>query len=118
MMKLFNTLRPISSLTALLEQERTALLSGDFKTLAQLSTSKERLLKLVAQSQPSQADLNTLQRLSARNGKLLASSARGFKSARERLSQARIKPPQFKTYGPSGGMTAVGHKSLTIKTKY
>lgn len=47
-------------------------------------------------------DLNNIRALAARNARLLGASARGLKSARERLSQLNSLPTETQTYGPGG----------------
>lgn len=116
-MGLFDSLKPVQALTELLEKERAAILKAEFATLAQVSASKISLMKSVAKSTATERELETLKSLTERNSKLLAASAQGLRSARKRLSMLRAPKPAFQTYGPSGSMSDIGHKSLTIKRK-
>lgn len=116
-MGLFDTRKPVEALTELLEKERIAVLKAEFATLAQISGPKMSLMKLVAKSSATASELETLKLLTERNRKLLTTSAQGFKSARKRLSMLRAPRPTFQTYGPSGSMSNIEHKSLTIKRK-
>lgn len=116
-MKFFDSLRPITALTDLLDKERAALLSGDFRALRKLGGPKESLMKAVARAQPSPKELDALKKLTERNRRLLVASARGIKSAKNRISNLQLKPATLNTYGPSGGMTQIGGNSLTIKRK-
>ncbi|MEM5476677.1 hypothetical protein [Pacificibacter sp. AS14] len=116
-MGLFSTMKPVQALTELLEKERVAILKAEFATLAQISASKMSLMKSVAKSSATASELEALKSLTERNRKLLAASAQGFKSARKRLSMLRAPRTTFQTYGPSGSMSDIGHKSLTIKRK-
>mgnify|MGYP005990061041 CR=1 FL=1 len=116
-MALFNTRRPVQSLTDLLEKEHAAILKAEFATLAQVSASKMSLMQSVAKSSATPHELEALKTLTERNSQLLAASAQGFKSARKRLSMLRAPRPNFQTYGPSGSKSEIGNKSLTIKKK-
>ena len=116
-MAFFSSMRPAAALMDLLEREHKALLTGQFQSLERISAPKEALMKSIAKSRPNQHELNALKVRSARNRRLLEASARGLKSARLRLAQLQQKPASLKTYGPSGGITALGDKSLTMKKK-
>jgi hypothetical protein len=116
-MALFDSLKPVRALTELLEKEHAAILKAEFAALAQISALKMSLMKSVAKSSATSAELETLKSLTERNRILLAASAQGFKSARKRLSMLRAPRPTFQTYGPSGSMSDIGNKSLTIKKK-
>lgn len=116
-MGLFDTLQPVKALTDLLEKEHNAILKAEFATLAQVSASKMSLMKSVARSSPTKNDLDALKTLTERNSRLLAASAQGLKSARKRLSMLYAPRPSLQTYGPSGSMSQIGNKSLTIKKK-
>jgi hypothetical protein len=116
-MKLFDALRPANALTTLLEKERAALLGGDFVALQKISVSKESLMKLVARTRITQKEIDALHKLTNRNRRLLVASARGIKSAQNRISNLQAKPAALNTYGPSGRITQISDKSLTIKRK-
>jgi hypothetical protein len=116
-MGLFDSVKPVQALAVLLEKERAAILKAEFSTLAQVSASKMSLMKSVAKSSATANELEALKALTERNRKLLVASAQGFKSARKHLSMLRAPRPTFQTYGPSGSMSDIGHKSLTIKRK-
>lgn len=116
-MGLFDTMKPVIALTDLLEKEHAAILKAEFATLAYVGASKMSLMKAVAKSSATAEELETLKKLTERNRKLLAASAQGLQSARKRLSMLRAPRPTLQTYGPSGSMSDIGNKSLTIKRK-
>ena len=116
-MSLFDKLRPAHALTNLLEKERVALLAGNFADLQKLGANKEALMKSVARSKPSQKEIVSPQKLTNRNRRLLIASSRGVRSAQMRIAKLRAKPAALNTYGPSGGITSIDDKPLTIKKK-
>lgn len=116
-MSIFSALRPAHALTNLLERERAALLKGNLTDLQKIGVNKETLMKAVARSKPTQAEITSLQKLTNRNRRLLIAASKGVRSAQMRITKLRAKPAALNTYGPSGGITSMGDKSLTIKRK-
>jgi hypothetical protein len=116
-MGLFDAVKPIQALTQLLEKEHDAIVRAEFATLGQISTSKATLMQSVARSSAKPHELEVLKKLTERNRTLLLASARGLQSARKRLSMLRAPKPTLQTYGPTGMMSNIGNKSLTIKKK-
>ncbi|WP_434289812.1 hypothetical protein [Celeribacter sp. SCSIO 80788] len=116
-MAFLDAFRPAAALADLLEREKTALLKGDFATLEELSKSKESLLALVAKSKTPPPVLKDLQNRSAHNKRLLMASAKGLRTARERILSLRAQSQGFTAYGPAGKTTEIERKSLTMKRK-
>ena len=66
-MALFDSLKPVRALTELLEKEHAAILKAEFAALAQVSALKMSLMKSVAKSSATSAELETLKSLTERN---------------------------------------------------
>jgi flagellar biosynthesis/type III secretory pathway chaperone len=116
-MALLDAFRPAAALSDLLDKEKATILKSDFSTLEKLSKTKESLLVMVAKAQISPSDLKALKQRSEHNSRLLMASAKGIKSAREKLLSLRSTSRSFTAYGPAGKTTPIGNKSLTMKRK-
>jgi hypothetical protein len=116
-MALFDKMRPINTLINLLEKEHDAIINGHFTKLAEVSASKESLMKSLMRIPPNEIELKALKRLCERNRKLLVASAQGLRSAHKRLKELQSPQPTFQTYGPTGSRAHMINKSLTIKKK-
>lgn len=81
--------RQIEDLLTLLQQEREALLGGDYDQLERLANAKEQAVKAIqAQSMP-RGILANLQKRLERNMAMLGAAAEGVRDARQRLAQLR-----------------------------
>ncbi|ATG48449.1 hypothetical protein [Celeribacter ethanolicus] len=116
-MAFLDAFRPASALADLLDKEKAAILKGDFATLETLSKSKESLLSLVAKSKTPVVVLQDLKKRSEHNKRLLMASAKGLRTARERILSLRHQSRGFTAYGPAGKATEIERKSLTMKRK-
>ncbi len=91
------------SLSDLLEREATALKAADFAALAPLAEEKERLAKLLSETEMDcPPDLaRALQARAQRNAMLLDAAQGGLKQAGDRL-RVLSAPPPLQTYDGTG----------------
>ncbi|PTQ75016.1 hypothetical protein [Celeribacter persicus] len=116
-MAFLDAFRPAAALADLLDKEKAAILKGDFATLGVLLKSKESLLTIVAKSKTPAEVLKDLQKRSDHNKRLLMASAKGIRTARERILSLRNQVRGFTTYGPAGKATEIKRQSLTMERK-
>ena len=109
----WNKTDSVTDLIALLEEERSILLSGDILKLEGLETRKAKLLKAVAREDASKSQLDELREKSKRNEGLLSAARGGLDAARVRLENSG-PPKPFSTYDPQGKSTEI---SLTKSDK-
>jgi flagellar biosynthesis/type III secretory pathway chaperone len=89
-------------LTRLLDQERIAVLKGDFDALKRLAAKKERLIALLVQGGPLGDQLERLRRKAERNHTLLEAAARGVRSVIDKIEISGAVQSPLKTYDKSG----------------
>ncbi|SFJ61895.1 hypothetical protein [Celeribacter neptunius] len=116
-MAFLDAFRPAAALSKLLDREKEAILKSDFSTLETLAKSKESLMGQVARAQLPERSLKDLQRRADHNRRLLLASAKGIRTARERLLNLNKETKEFTAYGPAGATTSIARKSLTMKRK-
>ncbi|SDH31654.1 hypothetical protein [Alloyangia pacifica] len=91
---------------ALLDEERRALLSGEFTRLPELDRAKQACaMRYMAQPVRAPALLAALRR----NQRLLGSALQGLAAVRSRLSDWERLSQRMETYGPDGQKTGIGH---------
>ena len=79
----------IEEFLSVLQEERDALLSGDYDQLERLAEAKEKAAKAIqAQTMPRDR-LSDLQKRLERNMALLGAASEGVRDARQRLSKLR-----------------------------
>lgn len=115
----------IHSLTDILEQERTHLLSGDFSELSEFSAAKERDLFNLEKhlSGPNgnnillgrANDIKALKKRASENEALLQSTKAGVKSAQERLVHLNKIDSVVGTYTENGGQLRLEATATTCK---
>lgn len=93
--------RTSSALAALLEEERAALLAGDFDRLASLAERKESLAAGLETLADAEALAGLRDRLE-RNAALLDGAAAGVRSVAERLAAMREVRDALSTYDADG----------------
>lgn len=87
------------ALTAILEEERGALLSGDFARLSALVAEREAAM---SNALPSDADsVTAIRKLAESNRRLALAAATGLKDAHSRLAAA-LDGEVLETYSASG----------------
>lgn len=99
---------PVSALNALLDRERSALLSGDMTNVAALMAEKEHLVARVAALDPAdQAAFDRLRRKLGRNGALLEGALAGLRAASRRLAELNDPAATGGTYDADGRRTEI-----------
>jgi flagellar biosynthesis/type III secretory pathway chaperone len=94
--------RTASRLARLLDEERVALLSGDYDRLAGLAARKEALFARLPEGDPA---LPGLAAAVARNQRILEAAMRGLAAGREAIRDRQTEPP-LTTYAADGKTTA------------
>ena len=104
----------IEEIDALLEDERTALLSGDLAALGGIAERKEALVAALAKSRPEGEALRALRRKAERNAELLEAATKGLRSVTRRVAEIRRANGPLKTYGRDGTQQTLGsgHRSF------
>ncbi len=101
-MGLFDRRDNAADLSRLLDQERNAILKGDFDTLRRLVSEKARLVALTAKDRPDGDSLMRLRQLAARNHTLLDAAAQGIRSVSGGLGGRSAQSPDLETYDNQG----------------
>lgn len=92
-----------SQFDTLLDEERAALLSGEFDRLSDLLPKKEHLIEtLSGNASNADGDLSPLQEKLARNQTLLQSAMEGIRAVADRMAELRRVRHGLQTYGNSG----------------
>lgn len=107
----------VQALNKLLDQERKAILEGDYGRLEKLLAKKERLLQAAADTPGNRADLMALDAKAKRNAQLLTAAARGVKAAQHRLSALKSGAAALNTYGPGGSLTSLSRTDSAMTRK-
>lgn len=98
----------IEKIDDLLEDERTALLSGDLAALQGIAERKEALLQELAHARPGGDALKALRRKAERNAELLEAATKGLRSVMRRVAEIRRANGPLKTYGQDGAQQTLG----------
>lgn len=93
---------PMDHLIRLIEEERQALLSGQYDLLEPLSRRKDTILDGIDFAQCDPADLATLQGETARNESLLKIALDAIREASADAQSVRDRFGRLETYGPAG----------------
>lgn len=101
-MKLLERRNSAFELTRLLDQERAAVLKGDFGALKRLAAKKERLIALLVQGSPVGDQLERLRRKAERNHTLLKAAAGGVRSVIDKIENSGAIQTSLETYDKSG----------------
>ena len=107
----------VHPLSALLERERDAILSGLFDELPKLAPEKERLLTALPNQSIAPHQLRSISAAVSRNQTLLAAAIDGVRAVAERIDTLRQSRKGFESYGPSGGRVHVGHAQSGFEHK-
>ena len=94
--------------SALLEDERAALVAADFKALEDVATRKEALFEELRRTRAPEASLARLRQAAERNAALLAASARGLRAVTRRIAEIRAATGSLRTYSQDGRAQTVG----------
>ncbi|EKE43790.1 hypothetical protein OCGS_2124 [Oceaniovalibus guishaninsula JLT2003] len=104
-----------TDLARLLEDERAALLKGDFAALSRLEGPKERAIDALADL--SAAEIEAIGAKAALNQQLLQAAMRGIAAARDRLAAIR-DGAQVATYDTDGTVTKMMRVPPTLQRRY
>lgn len=88
----------IATLSALLDQQKTALLQGDLTLLAQLPDKFEKAMDRLSKTRPSAVDLTRLAKTAEHNARLVSAARDGL----ARVGRDRTKPATLTTYDAVG----------------
>ncbi|MEM6637770.1 MAG: hypothetical protein AAF667_17980 [Pseudomonadota bacterium] len=105
-------------ISELLEEERAAILGGDFKELPALTARKEAALAHLA-STGGLTEGNGLRRLRdeiERNARMLKAASAGFRAVISRYSTL-VKAGELKTYDAAGGRQALAQETARLQRK-
>lgn len=91
----------LERLDALLDRERAALLSGDFRTIAALLPDKKTLLDRLQGGAKPNSTIDALSAKARRNGALYDAALAGLRAAAERLG-GREGQRALRVYTPAG----------------
>lgn len=106
----------VAALLAAFDAERTAILSGDFQSLAQLQERKMELGVALERNALSADDLQALSDKIARNAALLTSANAGVAQARETISTLR-RGLRTSVYDKNGTVSHMEAQATKIERK-
>ena len=109
--------RRAQELLGLLEQERAALLKGDYVDLDRIAPAKQKLLARLADQALSDAGMKRVSHAIRRNQSLLAAAIDGMRAAQGKMSRLREQRSGFSTYDRSGHRHTVGGAPSVIERK-
>ena len=109
--------RKTAALLALLNEERAALLKGDYVDLDRLSPSKQKMLASLPEHALSESNLKRVAHAIRRNQSLLAAAIDGIRAAQGKMSNLRAQRASFTTYDRSGSQRPVGEAQSVIERK-
>jgi len=93
---------PAAALILLLEEERSALRTGNLRTLPDLGARKERLVAALSRTRPTPQAVRRLQAAAERNAGLLAACADGIRAAARMVDAVLSEPAPTQTYTADG----------------
>jgi hypothetical protein len=98
----------IEEIEALLDDERTALLSGDLAALGDIAARKEALAAGLSATPLDGDTLKALRRKAERNAELIEAAMKGVRSVTRRVAEIRRANGPLKTYGQDGSQQTLG----------
>lgn len=107
----------IEKIEELLEDERTALLSGDLAALDGIAQRKEALLEDLAWARPASDALKSLRRKAERNAELLEAATKGLRAAMRRVAEIRRANGPLRTYGQDGAEQTLGAQAGSFERR-
>ncbi len=107
-MGLFDPQNIVDAFKDHLDREKAMILKGDLDGVDRLSREKVRLLTRVGRAQVDHVTLENLRGRAERNNRLLAASARGFRTVQEHLKQLADMPATLQTYDRDGQRATLG----------
>ncbi|SMY08243.1 hypothetical protein [Flavimaricola marinus] len=106
-----------TALLKLLDDERAALLRGDYADLDELAPSKQKLLARLGEQALSERNMQRVAHAVRRNQALLAAAIDGMRAARGRMDGLRQQRSSFSTYDKSGQRQQVDAGRTVIERK-
>ncbi len=103
-------------LLAVLQDEETAILSGNFAALEELTTAKLALCAQVKESEPDPADLQRISTAILRNAALLKAASEGINDARRTILSLR-NLGETKCYGHDGSQVTIRDSPKRLERK-
>ena len=111
------TASPTADLDRLLEEEKAALLGGNFAHLERIAAQKETCLTQLATAAPGSATLRQLKKRLQENQDLTASALRGVQAARARWAELEKVRDGLTTYDLSGKVAVVPTQQSRVEKK-
>lgn len=109
--------RKPTALLAILDEERSALLKGDYVDLDRLAPEKQKMLAKLPELGLSEGYMQRVAHAVRRNQALLAAAIDGMRAAQGRMSTLREQRSSFSTYDKSGQRQNVGTGQSVIERK-
>lgn len=106
-----------TALLKLLDEERAALLRGDYADLDRLAPSKQKLLARIGESALSEQNMQRVAHAVRRNQSLLAAAIDGMRAAKGRIDGMRQQRSSFSTYDKSGHRQLIDTKRSVVERK-
>lgn len=97
----------IEEIETLLDEERAALLAGDFDRLGEIAEEKEALADNLSRVGPS-GEFRSLRAKAMRNADLLEAASTSIRGVTRRLAEIRKANGPLKTYGQDGMPRTLG----------
>ena len=116
-MRLFSRSESATALSRLLDQERKAILSGEFNILRRLVAEKERLIVNAARDKTDRTKLMELRQKAARNHALLDAAASGIRSVVSQLEVSGSSSLALQTYDSSGQRNACLDRTASMQRR-
>lgn len=104
-------------LLRILEEERQALLSGDFDQLGEFDKEKTELIESLESARPDAETLALLTNLVQRNLALADAARRGIQAVAERLKAVGQVQKSFETYTHDGARVSVPNKQHGLEKR-
>lgn len=106
-----------TALLRLLDEERTALLRGDYVDLDRIAPAKQKLLAKLPEQTMSDKSMARVAHAVRRNQSLLAAAIDGMRAAKGRMQGLRQQRSSFSTYDQSGKRLMVAAQPSVIERK-
>ena len=111
------TASPTAELKGLLDDEKVALLAGDYEKLTQIAARKQTCMTRLAAAAPSAATLRDLKARLQTNQDLTASALRGVQAAKARWAELEKVRDGLTTYDLSGKVAVVPTQQSRVQKK-
>ncbi len=98
----------MDEIETLLDDERTALLSGDLMALGDIAARKESLAASLSHYSFDREALSALRRKAEKNADLIEAAMKGLRSVTRRIAEIRRANGPLTTYGQDGSQQTLG----------